>query len=196
MRPPRLRAVRLAAAALLCLAGGCATFAELPPRVTIPDGVPHGSLRVELIERAYRARPDRELARAPRPALADEVLAALAESGWFAPVGADVEDPDFLALVTLRRHQSFPSGVVLSALTAFLVPTSTDRHLSITMTLRNLTSEPGRCAVQGQFRTWYQLFLLPMSLSHGPGGHERRLVRRLTLACLDDLLEALARGEA
>jgi hypothetical protein len=194
----RRLAVSALGAALLVLASGCATFAELPPRThlrpSLPSPYPHGSLRVDLADRSYPARPERRFDWLPRPTHAEPVLAALAESGWFAPVGTEVEAPDFLLTVDVRRRESFPYGVLLSALTAFLVPTSTHNHLSVTMSL-TLEGDRAWCAVHSGFRTWYQLFLLPFSLTHEPSAHERELARRLTLACLDDLLDSLGERE-
>jgi hypothetical protein len=121
------------------------------------------------------------------------VRAALVRSGWFAPVAPEVADPDFRARVTLRHYGGFPYGIVLSAATLFLLPTRVERQIAVNMTLYEPDSLPARCAVRSTYRVWYQAFA-PF-VGQRPTAYEADLVERLTLVCLDELLESLDRRE-
>jgi hypothetical protein len=172
---------------------GCATFSDLPPfkagpRIEIPAD--HSMKHFDLILKTAYDPLERTGSWSPQPVEAQRgyALEALRASGWFSKVretnSLEVADAE----LRLKKFQGGIQGGIVNALSLFLVPSTTQWSLTVTVTFHPQLPNPPRCTKAQHYRSWTQLFLLPVWYSRSQTRYERELVRRSTLACVGRLL--------
>jgi hypothetical protein len=197
VRPPpprRRRAKQFAGLALLPMALGCATFAEYPEVRPVAPATPR-SLDVIVSVGAYLVTDEYEAETSRTRGYTAEVLRALGESGLFAPVVEGGSAGELEGTVVVTTHQSEIHGSsLLALLTFFLIPTAIDYEVAVDLTLRERRT--GRTALSEKsfgFRTWYQLFLAPVSFfPYSPESFESHLTRSLTRDAAAECLAAVS----
>jgi hypothetical protein len=186
--PPR-RA--LAAAALLALGLGCATFAVYPE---VPFASPPAvrSLDVRVSVASYLVASDSKFETARTGGFAAQVVRALEESG-FAPLTEGGAAGELEATVAVKAYQSEMHGGLLGLLTCFLIPTAIDYRVELDLALRE--RQTGKTALVDKrfgYRAWHQLFLLPLYFSHSPAAFERDVTRAMTREAVAEALVAVS----
>jgi hypothetical protein len=176
-----MRRVRIAWALLwVPLAAGCATFAD-PPQPAIvrgPQLAPRPSASLEVSVDAFLG--------SGMPSLVEK---SLSDSGLFSSVSQGREQQDLRVSISIVRTQTPMSGGLLSLLTGLLVPATDQRSLSVAATIHDPHSGIDTYARHHHgFRTWMQLFLLPLWFTHSPAAYERDLLAQLSRSAVSEAL--------
>jgi len=192
--PRKGLAMRLAAATALAVIGcGCATFSDLPPskappRIEIPAD--HAMKQFDLVLITTYDPLERSEPWSPQPveAYSGDAIEALRASGWFSKVAETSSLDAADAELRLKKFQGGIQGGILNALSLFLVPSTTQWSLTVSVTFHPQRPDAPRCTRAQHYRSWTQLFLLPVAFSRSQARYEREFVRRSTLACVGQLL--------
>jgi hypothetical protein len=191
MREPHLFLVVLGA----LLAISCATFADLPnPHIVRDANVPaRPSAYLEVSVDAYTILPSgRGYLVAPWgwPLFVEH---SLSEAQLFSAISRERSQQDLHVLVNLTVAHTPMSNALPALLTGFLFPAFDHRSVIVAATIRD--HERGietRAQASHVFRTWLELFLLPLFFTHDPGSYEYDVAMRLSSSAVSQALETWA----
>jgi hypothetical protein len=172
----------------------CATFAEPPvaPVSSLPIGQ-RPSAYLEVSIDAFTVTPrGRGYLVAPWgwPSL---IEASLVEEDLFSVVSREDDRQDLRVAVEIEVAHTPMSGALLCVLTGFLIPANDHRTLAVSAAVHDRQRSIDTSArARHEFRTWLQLFLLPLWLTHDPGAYEYDSAISLSTSAVSEALAAWA----
>jgi hypothetical protein len=117
------------------------------------------------------------------------VRESLERSGLFSQIVTEPGEPALAVSVALTTTQTPMSNALFAFLTAFLIPASDQRSLTVVVRFHDPHHQIDASAeTRHEFRTWLQLFLLPLFFTHDPGSYEYEAAYRLSRSVARDAL--------